>query len=332
MNNFDGYIQSKPMVDVLLATYNGEKYLADQLKSLYGQSYDKWRLLISDDGSTDSTISILSEAARQGVWIIDVTPNEKKHSATKNFLYLLTRTDAEYVMFCDQDDVWNKDKIELSLSRILAMEVKYGKDTPLAVFGDSCVVDENLSIINPSFMSTLESDARTITLPKLLISNVVQGCTMMMNRALVNLAVSSSYSDSFEYHDYWLAALVLATGHIEYIDEPLLLYRQHGDNVAGASERKSMMLKVRRGLMGLHERGRAQFVIRNSASFTDKAKALLNCGITFSGEVTSILDEMSSFKSLPMIRRLQLIKSQGLLDNKDVYSASSQLVAWMLVK
>lgn len=332
MNNIEGCAQAKPTVDVLMATYNGEKYLIDQLKSLSGQSYDKWRLLISDDGSTDSTISILAEAASHDIRIIDVTSIEKKHSATKNFLYLLTRSDAEYVMFCDQDDVWNKDKIEISLSHLLAMEAKYGKEVPLAVFGDSCVVDENLSIINPSFMSTLESDPKTITLPKLLLSNVAQGCTMMMNKALAKMAVSSSYSDSFEYHDYWVAALALAAGHIDYIDEPLLFYRQHGNNVAGASERKSMMFKIQRGLMGLRERGRARFVIRNSASFTDRAKALLNCGATFSDDVTCILDEMSSFKSLPMGMRLKLIRSQGLLDNKDAYSASSQLVAWMLVR
>lgn len=135
-------------VAVIMATYNGEKYVRRQIESILASSYDDFEIFIYDDGSTDNTVSIVSELEQLHPSRIHLQQNEVNLGVARNFLQAVAKAQADYIMLCDQDDVWKPDKIEKTLKRIKAMEKRLGRDLPLAVFTDAIIVDENLNTIS----------------------------------------------------------------------------------------------------------------------------------------------------------------------------------------
>ena len=137
-------IMKQKTTAILLATYNGEKFLREQLDSLLQQTYSDWTLYIHDDGSTDSTKEIIKEYEQKYENITMLRyPSQK--GAKNNFMSLLERVEANYYLFCDQDDVWRKDKVEKEMARMMVLEKDFpGK--PVLVFSDLYVVDINLNI------------------------------------------------------------------------------------------------------------------------------------------------------------------------------------------
>ena len=109
-------------LDILLATYNGEKFLKEQINSLLDQSYKNWKLLIRDDMSTDCTMAILSDYISKYPDKIKLLKSNKRLGPCQSFNYLLQKSDSDYVMFCDQDDIWLPEKIELSLKKMRSLE------------------------------------------------------------------------------------------------------------------------------------------------------------------------------------------------------------------
>jgi glycosyltransferase involved in cell wall biosynthesis len=223
-----------PAIDILLAVYNGEKYLPAFLDSLLEQSQDNFRLVVSDNKSTDGTPAILRDYARRfmhGLVVLSVPPETV--SAPRNFARVTQAAEAPYIMYADADDVWRSDKVERSLSALKAMEVRYGAETPLLVHSDLAVVDRNLKMLHPSYWSYQNIDPSRTHLSQLLIRNCVTGCTVMMNRTL--LALIRPIPEAVPMHDYWCAVNAAAFGHIGAIAEPLIAYRQHGANDTGAA-------------------------------------------------------------------------------------------------
>lgn len=223
-------------VEILLATYNGEKYISEQIDSIKQQSYGNWILSINDDGSSDNTVKILESIAKDDQRLILKSLDNKRHDAAGNFLALLVNSEAPYIMFCDQDDVWHEDKIILEMDALKELEKKYGKETPLLVFTDSHIVDKDLDLINPSFVSTLPFNPKTITLAQLMIDNVAQGCTMLINRPLVEKILSYQLPNIFGMHDYWAMVLAAIFGQILFLPTSTMDYRQHELNVCGAAK------------------------------------------------------------------------------------------------
>lgn len=220
-------------IDILLATYNGEQYLGEQLESLLHQSLQNWQLLIHDDNSTDCTVDIIREyAKRYPSKIKFIEDSISFGSASGNFGFLLEHSEAEYIMFCDQDDIWLPYKIEHSLNEMRQLETQYG-NVPLLVFSDLKVVDENLSIRSNSMWLSQKLNPDTVhDLYSELALNVVTGCTVMINQAAKKcIAPIPSHA---MMHDHWIASNIAKYGHASYIPEPLVLYRQHGANVIGA--------------------------------------------------------------------------------------------------
>lgn len=222
-----------PTVDILLATYNGEKYIAEQIESIQNQTFTDWRLLVSDDGSTDNTLDIVRTFQKNDARIELVPEHEPTGSSTSNFLYLLKQSTAPYAMFCDQDDVWLSEKIEHTLAKM--KETEKVKSKPIAVFSDSVVVNETLEVIEPSFMNTMHFKPDNYTLYKALVNNICQGSTMMLNKALISRVNAMGILDAYPQHDYWAAVIALSEGSLLYLNEQTLLYRQHGNNAVGAS-------------------------------------------------------------------------------------------------
>ncbi len=224
-------------VDVVLATFNGEKFLPSFLKSLNEQTQYMDRLLFRDDGSKDNTLNILESFWSDNFLVAQTSFIDGNLGVARNFSFILEQSSAQYVLLADQDDIWYPEKIEKSLARIIELEkTKVGGLRPALVFSDLDVVDENLNLVNPSFikMQGLEHLLQPNFI-QLLTQNVAPGCTMIVNRALLDLALP--IPKEAVMHDWWLIQVASLFGCIGYIDEPTIAYRQHGNNQVGAISR-----------------------------------------------------------------------------------------------
>ena len=161
----------------------GKNICRSRLNFLFNQTYRTIKCIVRDDCSQDSTVEI-SKKNR-----VEIHCGNKNAGVVQNFSELMRLSQNDYIMFCDQDDVWAEDKVEKCLQRMLLMEQKYGKKTPLLVHTDLCVVDEKLNEIAPSFWSLIHvMNQSSHQLNRMLVQNVVTGCAMMMNRAVLEMA------------------------------------------------------------------------------------------------------------------------------------------------
>ena len=313
-------------VDICLATYNGDKYLPDLIRSIQNQSFKDWCLLVSDDGSIDSTLDILNEYFNRDSRILPILEGVLFHNATDHFLAILKQSHSSYAMFCDQDDVWLEDKIETSLKSMHDLEDRYGPDVPLLVFSDSTVVNEKLEVIRSSNASGFMFDPNAISLSRLMISNVAQGCTILMNRAARKLINSIERPSSFDYHDHWAAASVMAAGHIYFLDRSTVLYRQHGSNVVGADFNSSYFHMLLNGLHKIFERGSFQKMFSDETRFCRRAQDLLALDIVSDPEKRKALRRLSVFNSLPLGESIRVIRQEGLIKMTSPYGKVCQLI------
>ena len=218
------------MIEILMSTFNGEPYLEQQVESILGQAYSDWRLTIRDDGSFDGTVKIVQQYAHDNPGKIRTLESEGENlGASLSFARLLDNCEADYVMLSDQDDVWLPDKLDSTFRKFREMEERYGEKTPLMVFTDATVVDEELNVLAPSMWSYKKSSPDTVQrLNRILLMNPANGCTMMVNRALLNKALPVPREALM--HDAWLVLVAAAFGKVGYVPKPTLLYRQHGKN------------------------------------------------------------------------------------------------------
>ncbi len=221
-------------IDILLPTYNGGHYLESLLDSIIKQVMNSWRIIIRDDASTDNTVQIIKKYAEKYPDKIKLIENKgKRVGFLNNYANLLEMSDADYIMFCDQDDIWCPDKIKKSINKIFEMEKNFGADIPLLVHSNLTVVDENLKNIDKSFWKFRNLNPKKgSSLNRLLVQNIVSGCTVLMNKKLKELA--APLPDDAVVHDWWLSLIAIVFGKLDYIDEALILYRQHSNNVMGA--------------------------------------------------------------------------------------------------
>lgn len=219
-------------IDILMAAYNSEKYLSEQLQSIINQTYKDYHLYICDDVSTDSTFNILSEYKLQYNNLITILKNEVNKGAKYNFSYMFQNSKADYVMFADHDDVWLNNKIDITYSKMQEIEKIYSKNTPVLIFTDKFVTDDKLNIISKSHSRSEKFNIHNFSLNRLLMGNVASGCTIMVNNALRKIC--GKINNNAVMHDYWLMLTAAAFGVIEYIDRPTMYYRQHGSNQLGA--------------------------------------------------------------------------------------------------
>lgn len=222
-------------ISVIICTYNGEKYIEEQLNSLKRQSIFIDEYIICDDNSLDNTCNIIENYIKKNPELnINLFRNSKNKGVIKNFEFGLKQASGDYIAFCDQDDVWLPNKMELSLNKIQEMEEKYGKNMPLLVHTDLVVVDENLDIINQSFFKQegLNVYKDENILKALFLQNNLVGCTMFFNKIAKNLSLP--FPEHIIMHDYWLGLVVACKGKIEFINQGTIKYRQHKKNVVGA--------------------------------------------------------------------------------------------------
>lgn len=225
-------------IAICMATYNGRKYIDEQLLSILRQSYQDWVLYIHDDNSTDDTLDIIkSYVSRYPDKIILFDDNRKTGGASQNFSYLLKKVGKHhpYTMFCDQDDVWLDDKIEVTLHTMIYQE-RLNPGIPLLVHTDLTVVNESLETISPSMFDYQKLSAKNAEdINILVLENVITGCTVMMNRTLSNLV--NYIPEEAVMHDWWIGLMCLnKKGKIIFLNRATLLYRQHAQNTVGSKK------------------------------------------------------------------------------------------------
>lgn len=256
------------MIDILMALYNGERYLAEQLDSILNQSITEWRLVLVDDCSKDRTPEIAREYAERYPGKITFYRRENNlGSAQKSFFDMLQYSSAEYVMTSDQDDYWLADKLKVTLEKMKEIEAEHGSDVPLLVHTDLRVVDAELHTIHESMFRAQNLDSRRDALPQLLAQNIVSGCTEMFNRALVDTI--TKIPQHAVMHDWWYALVAGAFGAVGFVNQPTILYRQHGGNEVGAKDVRSVQYNVERANDPVGARRSLILTYRQAAEFLE---------------------------------------------------------------
>lgn len=260
-------------VDILLATYNGETYLREQLDSLLNQTYKDIRIIISDDKSTDTTRQILEEYKEKDERIV-VYAQEKNLGVVSNFEFLLKKVQNKYYMFADQDDIWHEDKIEKSLNKL--------KETNAdLVFTDLQVVDNELNVTNNSYWELKglkEKILKHNSFDALYLNNYVTGCTILAKSKTIEKILPIPNTSKYVLHDYWTALIISQSGKIEFLNEPTIKYRQHKNNRVGSKKKSESLpgLKEIRDLFLEVKREHFQVFIDNDEKFESEEIRKLN--------------------------------------------------------
>lgn len=250
----------REQVHIVLATYNGERFLREQMDSVLAQTYENITVEVCDDGSTDGTAAIVREYEAQDERVkLHMNPHNLGY--VKNFLEGVKRCTAPYVMLCDQDDIWQKDKVEKTLLAMQKAEKKMaGK--PVLVFTDAVNFDSETGEELGFFHETSHLDVKKVDTAHLFMENKCIGCTMMMNRAI--LPYLKELPEEIRVHDWWLALICSHFGTIEYVPQATLRYRQHEENQIGGSsytgylkKRLTHIREQRRTLVQTYRQGAA---------------------------------------------------------------------------
>ena len=240
-------MSANPKIAILLSTYNGAKFLQEQLDSLSSQTYSNIVVVIRDDGSSDSTPDITSyfaESHSDKVHIVDNSKGNLGASGSFSFLieYVLENKsklglNEASMLFCDQDDIWHEDKVEQQVNSML--EVENGKSSgdttpPILIHTDLQVVSEENELIADSLIHYQGLEVERNGFANMVISNLVTGCTALINEPLARKAIP--VSSHAIMHDWWLALVAAAFGRVVFLDKPMVHYRQHSSNTIGANE------------------------------------------------------------------------------------------------
>ena len=288
-------------VNILMSTYNGQQFLAEQIRSIQDQSYTDWTLFIRDDGSSDNTKEILKDFERQDsrIHLIDSDKSDNL-GVIKSFHKLVNHDRADYYFFSDQDDVWLPNKLELSLKEAQ----NYPVDLPLMVYMDLKVVNQDLEIMTESMVKSQSHHANT-ELVQELTENTVTGGVAMINHALAEMWQET---DDILMHDWYLALLASAFGNLVFIDQPGELYRQHSDNVLGARTLSKRFKKWIRPhiLFAVY-----WDLIKNSQK---QARHLLQMPLSQSNR--ELIEAFVTIMDKPMLERFRILRKYGLRKNK----------------
>lgn len=223
-------------VHILLASYEGARFLPNQLASIVRQTDPNWRLLARDDGSHDETLALLREAAAADPRIRVLEDAAGRLGSSGNFFRLMQAAQDEgaaYFALCDQDDVWHPDKLATLRAMLLQAEAADGASgaRPCLVYSDLRWIDSTGSEIAGSHFGASCGAMPDADHRWLMAMNLIPGCAMLGNRALLERALMRT---NVAHHDWWLALVAAATGELERVDRALVDYRLHDANAIGA--------------------------------------------------------------------------------------------------
>lgn len=285
-------------VTVLLSTYNGSRFLQQQLNSLHQQTYPDIRILVRDDGSSDSSRIMLDSEQAKGR--IDILEGHNNLGPGLSFFELLksaASTGTEYVAFCDQDDVWHPEKIAHAVSALTGVT----GSGPAMYCSRSEIVGEHLEHIGYTEMP------RKIGFGNALVENVATGCTIVLNRKAIEL-VGEHMPGKVLMHDWWCYLVLACFGEIIFSASPDIKYRQHGSNTIGIAS--NIFYRFGRKLRRFFGSGEGR------QWMSDQAISLLNTfGDSIPSSRKSVLDKFVGAKS-SLRCRLQLALSSDIWRQK----------------
>ena len=247
-----------PTIRIMMATYNGEKYLREQVESILNQTYQNWCLIVQDDGSKDKTWEILEEYCKNDSRISIRKSPESKHGAYYNFHSIANQEKESGIfydlyMFSDQDDIWDIDKIE----KMVRWFEKYKSGNPLFLYGDMRVVDNNKNIISQSICDS--QCLHYVNKYSLFFSHIIYGCNVMMNReafmSVPIINISESYV-SILSHDNLYAKFSGISGNVEFLNEALMSYRRHGENATAKQQYGFGIGRIVKRIIGIQDLAR----------------------------------------------------------------------------
>jgi glycosyltransferase involved in cell wall biosynthesis len=319
-------------LDVLLATYNGARFLPELLHSLEEQSHRDFRLIVRDDGSTDDSVDIVERWSKPaGIDTLFLRDGDRGLGAKGNFARLLEASDRPYFMLCDQDDVWLPHKVEAARSAIVSAEHRAGPTTPVLAHCDLKVVGEDLQIMDQSFWkhqrfkSTYvdRSHASDPVRKGLLIRNFVTGCATIGNAALRQRALP--IPDESAMHDWWLALIAAYLGEIRSIDEPGLLYRQHISNSLGAKNWSARSIAGKLLTEPKAAIGRSRYWLEKAKGQAQRIEAILDK--ESDGGSPAYLKEFARIDEASLLSRKTYMLRHGVSAQTNFHS----LVTWLLL-
>lgn len=217
-------------VDIIMATYNGEKYIENQILSLMQQSHKNWTLYVHDDGSTDRTIEIIKKYIAIDNRIVLIDDDLKGLKVGKNFLHTLRYSKSDYAIFCDQDDIWLEKKVEKLLNAIVENDCL---DMPVMVYCDGYSWTEKDGCINQDSIAIKHAQGLR---DFIFYNGGYQGCSIIMNKKLIDMACS--YNGYIYHHDDLVSLIAHTFGKVKFIPDKLMLYRQHQQAVTGIKSYK----------------------------------------------------------------------------------------------
>ena len=230
-------------VTIIMSTYNGEKYIEDQIDSIFKQSDVDIKLIIRDDGSTDLTREIISKKIIE-YKSIEMYFDGNNIGACNSFLWLLEKSndiDSDYYAFCDQDDIWAPNKLNAAI-KMIEKEEQINDSLPILYCSAVTFVDEDLNVIANSFINTDQ-----ITFERSIFDNRAIGCTLVFNKRLIQkyLKYFNGYEKYIVMHDWTLVLLAHLIGKVVYDNNSYIFYRQHSNNVVGGTNiKKSFVNKL----------------------------------------------------------------------------------------
>lgn len=219
-------MDNSAVIDILLATYNGSRYLIPQIQSIQNQSFSHWHLWVHDDGSMDETLKILDRFEREDSRITCIKDGVSLHGASENFMYLLQFSTADYTICCDQDDIWFEDKLQVLYETICGLDNTQAQ----AVYGNGYMYHCDQGIIQGRSVLTPPESLKDV----LFLNGGIQGCAILFNRRLREICLDRPQIVAMHDHLFTLAALTF--GGFTFVDRYLMLYRRHAATVTNAED------------------------------------------------------------------------------------------------
>lgn len=301
-------IRNDKKIAVLLGTYNGERFLSEQLDSLLNQDCRDFRVFVHDDGSKDKTCEILSDYSGKYPDFITIIDGASTHSPKGNFLFLLKSVESDFYMFCDQDDIWHKNKIQLSFDTIQEKSKDFS-GLPYCTFTDLCVTDSKMDVISDSFYKVIGRNPQCSDYISLLKKNVFVGCTMMFNKSLRDETIKIKDINNIPMHDLWVGIIASLKGKVSFIEEATINYRQHESNNMGVSEQKKSIFRKFRMLSDIIK------IKKNKTVEQRKIALELMKLFEENSEKHEFFRQLSEISGRNKFSRLAFYKKKGLLND-----------------
>ena len=264
------------VIEVVLPTFNGAAYLREQVDSIHRQTLRPLRLLVRDDGSTDGTQALLAELQHHyGSWL-HLLPSEENLGCSANVNCLLEASRAPYVALADQDDIWLPEKLAQSLALLQRLEQQHRGHLPVLVQSDQERMAADGCRLGRTYVHYQRLDPRRTAPEALALTNVVTGCTVLVNRPLLDQSLPIP-SEAL-MHDWWLALVASFFGTIGWLPQPTVLYRQHAGNVLGARGLGPAywMTRLRNLLLDPAAGGHTRAALRQAVCFEQRYRQALS--------------------------------------------------------